>query len=87
MVWPVYDAKARFSELLDATLKEGPQIVSRRGVEAAVLVPIDEWKRLQAQSRPSIKDVLLDPDGPHDIPLPAHRPVLKLRPARFDDEE
>lgn len=87
MTWKVYDAKARFSELLDAALKEGPQIVSRRGVETAVLVPIDEWKRLQSQARPSIKDVLLDPAGPHDIPLPLRRPVLKLRPVRFDDEE
>ncbi|HEV2324900.1 MAG TPA: type II toxin-antitoxin system Phd/YefM family antitoxin [Terracidiphilus sp.] len=87
MTWKVYDAKARFSELLEATLKEGPQIVTRRGVETAVLVPIDEWKRLQAQARPSIKDVLLDPDGPHDIPLPPRRPVLKLRPVRFDDED
>ena len=87
MVWPVYDAKARFSELLDAALKEGPQVVTRRGVETAVLVPIDEWKRLKAQARPSIKDVLLNPDGPHDIPLPPRRPVLKLRPMNFDDEE
>ncbi len=87
MPWPVYDAKARFSELLDAALREGPQIVSRRGVETAVLVPIDEWKRLQAQARPSIKDVLLDPNGPHDIPLPQRRPVLKLRPMRFDEED
>jgi antitoxin Phd len=87
MVWPVYDAKARFSELLDAALKEGPQIVSRRGVEAAVLVPIDEWRRLQATARPSIKDVLLDPSGPHDIPLPPLRPVLKLRPISLDDDE
>jgi prevent-host-death family protein len=87
MAWPVYDAKARFSEFLDAALKEGPQIVSRRGIETAVLIPIGEWKRLQAERRPSIKDVLLDPDGPRDIPLPARRPVLKLRPVRFDDEE
>ena len=84
MVWPVFDAKARFSELLDATLKEGPQIVTRRGKEEAVLVGIDEWKRLQARARPSIKDVLLDPKGPHDIPLPPRRPVLKLRPVRLD---
>ena len=47
MAWQVYDAKARFSEFLDATLKEGPQVVTRRGVETAVLVPIDEWKRLK----------------------------------------
>ena len=87
MTWPVYDAKARFSELLDAALNEGPQIVTRRGVETAVLVPIDEWKHLKAQARPSIKDVLLDPSGPHDISLPPRRPRLKLRPLRFDEEE
>jgi antitoxin Phd len=38
--WPVQDAKARFSELLDTCLAEGPQIVTRRGAEAAVLVPL-----------------------------------------------
>ena len=37
--WPVQDAKARFSELLDTCLKEGPQIVTKRGADAAVLVP------------------------------------------------
>jgi antitoxin Phd len=57
--WPVQDAKARFSELLDTTLKKGPQVVTRRGVEAAVLVPIEEWHRLQKSSRPSLKGLLL----------------------------
>ena len=42
MVWPVQDAKARFSEFLDASLRDGPQVVTGRGVEAAVLVPIEE---------------------------------------------
>jgi len=86
MVWPVYDAKARFSELLDAALKDGPQVVTRRGVETAVLVPIGEWKQLKAQARPSIKDVLLDPNGPHDIHLPPRR-RFRLRPFVFEDEE
>jgi prevent-host-death family protein len=73
MAWQVYDAKARFSELLDAALKDGPQVVTRRGVETAVLVPIDEWKRLKSESRPSIKDILLDPNGPHDLYIPPRR--------------
>ncbi|HXH93251.1 MAG TPA: type II toxin-antitoxin system Phd/YefM family antitoxin, partial [Thermoanaerobaculia bacterium] len=38
--WPVQDAKARFSELLDASLTSGPQIVTRRGEEMAVLVRV-----------------------------------------------
>ena len=30
--WQVQDAKARFSELLETSLSEGPQIVTRRGL-------------------------------------------------------
>ena len=57
--WQLQDAKARFSEFLDAALKKGPQVVTRRGVEAAVLVPVEEWRRLQRESRPSIKEWLM----------------------------
>jgi antitoxin Phd len=85
MVWQVYDAKARFSELLDATLKDGPQVVTRRGVETAVLVPIDEWRRMKGEKRESIKDVLLDPDGPHDLYIPPRRKFrLRPRPVEFE---
>jgi prevent-host-death family protein len=86
MTWQVYDAKARFSELLDAALRDGPQVVTRRGVETAVLVPIDEWRQLKAQARPSIKDVLLDPCGPRDIHIPPRRRI-RLRPFVFEEEE
>jgi antitoxin Phd len=44
--WAVQDAKARFSEVLDLAEKKGPQIITRRGVETAVLCPIEEWKRI-----------------------------------------
>lgn len=57
--WQVQEAKARFSEFLDAALKKGPQVVTRRGVEAAVLVPMEEWRRLQREGRPNIKELLL----------------------------
>ena len=32
-VWQVQDAKARFSEMLETSLAEGPQVVTRRGVD------------------------------------------------------
>jgi prevent-host-death family protein len=69
-VWPVQDAKARFSELLDACVSEGPQVVSRRGTETAVLVPIAEWRRLQATARPSLKQLLLADSARADLLLP-----------------
>jgi prevent-host-death family protein len=58
-IWPVQDAKARFSELLDTCLSEGPQVVTKRGTEAAVLVSVTEWRRLQLAARPSLKELLL----------------------------
>jgi antitoxin Phd len=71
MKWQVQEAKARFSELLDATLRKGPQIVTRRGVETAVLVPIDEWKRLQgAAAKPTLKDWLSAPAPRFEIEIP-----------------
>jgi antitoxin Phd len=57
--WPVQDAKARFSEFLDTCLAQGPQMVTKRGAEAAVLVPVQEWRRLQSAARPSLKQLLL----------------------------
>lgn len=71
--WPVQDAKARFSEFLEASVKKGPQIVTRRGVETAVLVPIAEWRRLQQAARPNLKELLLAPSPRFDIPLPDRR--------------
>ena len=67
--WPVQDAKARFSEMLDTCLQHGPQTVSKRGVDAAVLVPIEQWRRLQA-ARPTLKQLLLAPEPRADIPVP-----------------
>jgi prevent-host-death family protein len=68
--WPVQDAKAKFSEMLDTALAEGPQIVTRRGAEAAALVPIDEWRRLTEAARPSLKQLLLaeEPRGALAVP-------------------
>jgi prevent-host-death family protein len=57
--WPVHDAKARFSEFLEACLADGPQMVTKRGAEAAVLVPAAEWRRLHAAAKPSLKELLL----------------------------
>ena len=68
--WQVQDAKARFSEFLEASLMEGPQLVTRRGVEAAVLVPVEDWRRLQRSARPSLKELLLADAPRAEIAVP-----------------
>ena len=77
--WPVQDAKARFSELLDACLVAVPQMISRDGADVAVLVPVQEWRRLQSAARPSLKQLLLSDQARTDMIVPA-RGRAKRRP-------
>jgi prevent-host-death family protein len=69
--WPVQDAKARFSELLATCIEKGPQFVTRRGEEMAVLVPMAEWRRLQGSARQSLKELLLTPAPRGELELPS----------------
>lgn len=82
--WKVQDAKARFSELLNTALKKGPQVVTRRGVEAAVVVPIEEWNRLQKAARPSLKALLLAPEPRFDDFVPERRKLRRRSPVEFE---
>jgi prevent-host-death family protein len=78
-IWPVQDAKAKFSELLDLCRAEGPQMVTKRGEEAAVLVPVEEWRRLSHERQPDIKQLLLAAEPRIDLDLarqPARRRPL-----------
>jgi len=82
--WAVQDAKARFSEFLEKCLTEGPQMVTRRGAEAAVLVPAEEWRRLHAAARPTLKELLLSVQARVALPSLARgsarrRPPVALR--------
>lgn len=82
-VWPVQDAKTRFSEFLDACVSEGPQVVTRRGTETAVLVPIDEWRRLQAAARPSLKQLLLTDSARTDMLVPERGKARRRQAVTF----
>ena len=83
-IWPVQDAKARFSEFLETCLRDGPQVVTKRGAEAAVLVPVDQWRRLQQSARPTLKDLLLS-EGPRmNMLVPKRGQQGRRKPPHFD---
>jgi prevent-host-death family protein len=43
--WTVAEAKAKFSEILERAMAEGPQTITKRGRTAAVVVGAEEWER------------------------------------------
>ena len=78
--WAVQDAKSKFSEFLDTTLAEGPQIVTKRGVEAAVLLPIEHWRRLEQMTRPDLKELLLASEARTEDLTPPRRQHRRRTP-------
>ena len=44
--WQLQEAKNRLSEVVDEALKEGPQVITRRGVETAIVLSSHEYRRL-----------------------------------------
>jgi antitoxin Phd len=45
-IWQLQDAKSRLSELVERTLKDGVQIVTRHGKNTVVVLPFDEYQRM-----------------------------------------
>ena len=75
MSWQLQEAKQKFSELVRRALKDGPQVVTRRGEEIVVVVPAEEFRRLTGD-KPDFKEFLmsapdlsvLDLERPKEMP-------------------
>lgn len=53
--WQIQEAKNKLSEVVDEAANSGPQIITRRGVEIAVVISYEEYARMQrAQTRLSV---------------------------------
>jgi PHD/YefM family antitoxin component YafN of YafNO toxin-antitoxin module len=57
--------------MLETCLREGPQVVTKRGAEAAVLVPATDWRQLQRATKPTLKELLLMNDARGELNIPA----------------
>lgn len=56
--WQLQQAKARFSEMFTAALAHGPQFITRRGKDTAVLISLTEFDALRASKQPSFVDFM-----------------------------
>jgi len=55
--WKLQDAKARFSEVVDRALRDGPQLVTRHGENAVVIVAYRDF--VTAEPARDFKDFLI----------------------------
>jgi len=74
--WQLQEAKARLSEVIETSKKDGPQIITQRGVKSAVVVPFAEWERRVKEEKPTLLEILQS--GPEGVYWPGLR--LTRRP-------
>ena len=83
MRWQLQEAKQRFSELVRQARAHGPQVVTRHGEEVAVVVSVEENRRL-TDDQPSFKEFLLDAPDLDALELSRSREparVVELEPS------
>lgn len=73
--WQLQEAKNRFSELVERTLSEGPQLVTRRGQDAVVVLSVRDFQRMS--EGPSLIETLLR--APRGEPLRVERSREPIR--------
>jgi len=88
--WQLQEAKAKLSEVLDSALNDGPQMITRRGVETAVLVKVEEWNRLHAKERSKaisnaerLERALQHLQSAPDFEVPKRGRMRMRKPVRF----
>jgi prevent-host-death family protein len=57
VAWQLQAAKQHFSELVERARSEGPQVVTKHGKEAVVVVSAEEYTRLRG-SEPSLVEFI-----------------------------
>ena len=50
-MWQLQEAKNKFSEVVEEALSKGPQVVTRRGVEAVIILSYAEYRKLIASQK------------------------------------
>jgi antitoxin Phd len=50
-VWQLQEAKSKFSEVVEEAIERGPQVITRRGVEAVVVLSYMDYRRLVLQQK------------------------------------
>lgn len=76
-VWQLQEAKNRLSEVVEQAIRNGPQIITRRGVESAVLISYSEFRKLTASPQ-KLSDFFRE-SPLADVALDLHRDASPAR--------
>ena len=78
--WQLQDAEHRITELVECALREGPQLITKRGRNAVVVLAASEYRRLTDED--GLTSLLLQ--APRGEPLEHSRPTGPIRVLKLE---
>ena len=78
--WQLQDAEHRINELVECALRESPQLITKRGRNAVVVLAASEYRRLTDED--GLTSLLLQ--APHNEPLEHSRPTGPIRVLKLE---
>lgn len=70
--WQVQESKMRLSQVIEEAQSKGPQMITRHGVDRAVVLSIDDFRTLSAH-KPDLREYLLGGPKVDDFELEPDR--------------
>ena len=52
-VWQIQEAKNKLSEVVEESIKHGPQIITKRGVETVIVLSYAEYRKAMLNQKSS----------------------------------
>lgn len=82
-----FDARNRLSELIAATRRGKRHLITKNGVEAAVLLSYDDYRRLVAREKPLVDFLLESPLRGSDVVIERSKTDFGRPTIDFDSPE
>jgi antitoxin Phd len=79
-----FDAKNKLSALIAAAIKGEPQLITKNGVESAVLISYEEYLKLKAKTEPLVDFLLNSPLKNSNIDLSRSKAGAGRETLKFD---
>ena len=79
--WQLQDAKNRFSEVVDEAIEHGPQVITRRGVETAVVLSVADYRKMVLGAKSITEFFRNSPLVGEDLDLSRDQSPIRAEPA------
>ena len=77
-IWQLQEAKNKLSEVVDEAMNHGPQVITKRGVEAVIVLSYAEYRKMILRQKPL--SVFFQESPLAEEPLDLSRDRSGLRP-------